>query len=586
MREKGVSIKMKNSKYFPFERNNYFYGKLLSVDDFRLEQKYGNDKRRMLNRFLYGAGVVTGMNVVGVDDTTILVESGLALDYSGREIVIDEPVARRLQTLEGFSDYEEDRNTGYLYLCVAYEEEETQAVHSISHSDQKGDTSFNKIREGYRLYLTHSEPEAQDLNCLSLYETVQMIYQDKGIRVRQSMPQFVCGGDSATLKIEVENMGQQEHFAFSYELELQCLTYQGQPRLSVSFDERLFEKANRYTVSYQLDVPSVKEAQAVVSLVPDSFKLRIGQNQTVEKSKGQTTLQIVSGNVREEVRRAYYEKGMEQILKDSNQSLYLAKISLLRAGDVVVINEIEKMPFHQYVAGSFLEDAMIRMLEQGGVGQGLNENDRAETSMKGRKDTYGIDMAEGVEEIELGMGSAKGKKLFSREISHGLGIGRTTIVLGIEGAISQEEYFGAGGIFQSNLPRVELGAKADFQRGVFVIGVHVLAAAQQDRIRVHWTAIRDRKELVEEKKEPRIFIRPNVLNLNTRESYFLEAVCSNMNEVGVVWKVKDHGGTIDASGMYTAPNAAGVYEVTAVSAADPEVKASIFVIVKEKRVNE
>ena len=96
---------MKNSKYFPFERNNYFYGKLLSVDDFCLEQKYGNDKRRMLNRFLYGAGVVIGMNVVGVDDTTILVESGLALDYSGREIVIDEPVARRLQTLEGFSDY-------------------------------------------------------------------------------------------------------------------------------------------------------------------------------------------------------------------------------------------------------------------------------------------------------------------------------------------------------------------------------------------------------------------------------------------------------------------------------------------------
>ena len=576
---------MKNSKYFPFERNNYFYGKLLSVDDFCLEQKYGNDKRRMLNRFLYGAGVVIGMNVVGVDDTTILVESGLALDYSGREIVIDEPVARRLQTLEGFSDYEDDRNTGYLYLCVAYEEEETQAVHSISHSDQKGNTSFNKIREGYRLYLTRSEPEAEVLNCRSLYETVQMIYQDKGIRVRQSIPRFVCGGDSATLKIEVENMGQQEHFAFSYELELYCLTYEGQSHLTVSFDELLFEKAGRYTVSYQLNVPSVKDAQVVVSLVPDSFKLRIGQNQTVEKSEGQMTLQIVSGNVREEVRRAHYERGMEQILQDNNQNLYLAKISLLRAGDVVVINEIEKMPFHQYVAGSFLEDAMIRMLEQGGVGQGMDENNRAETAMNGRRDAYGIDMAEGVEEIELGTGSAKGKRLFSREISHGLGIGRTTIVLSIEGAVSQEEYFGTGGVFQNDLPRVELGARADFQRGVFVIGARVLSASRQDRIRVHWTAIRDRKELAEEKKEPRIFIRPNVLNLNTRESYFLEAVCSNMNETGVVWQVKDHGGTIDANGMYTAPNAAGVYEVTAVSAAYPEVKASIFVIVREKGVS-
>ena len=576
---------MKNTKYFPYERNNYFYGKLLSVDDFRLEQKYGNDKRRMLNRFLCGAGVVTGMNVVGVDDTTILVESGLALDYSGREIVIDEPVARRLQTLEGFSDYEEDRNTGYLYLCVDYEEEETQAVHSISHSDQKGDTSFNKIKESYRLYLTRNEPEFQGLNYRSIYETDQVIYWDKGIRVRQSMPRFVCGGDGVELKIEVENMGQQEHFAFSYELELQCLTYEGRPRLTVSFDELLFEKAGRYTVSYQLNALNVKDTAAAVSLVPDSFKMRIGQNQTVEKAEAHTTLQISSRNVREEVRRNYYDKGMEQILKGSSQSIYLAKISLLRAGEVVVINEIEKMPFQQYAAVSFLQDAMIRMLEQGGIGQSMDGDRQGETAMNGRRDAYGVDMSEGVEEIELGAGSVKGKKLFSREISHGLGIGRTAIILSLEGETSQEEYFGAGGIFRNNLPKVELAAKTDLQRGVFVIGVRVLSADMQDKIRVHWTAVRDRKEILQEKKERRIFIRPNVLNLNTRESYFLEAVCSNMNETGVVWQVKDHGGTIDENGMYTAPNTAGVYEVTAVSAAYPEVKASIFVIVKEKDVN-
>ncbi|MCH5271841.1 MAG: hypothetical protein J1E83_14060 [Lachnospiraceae bacterium] len=576
---------MKNAKYFPFERNNYFYGKLLSVDDFRMEQQYGNDKRRMLNRFLYGTGVVTGMNVVAVDDTTVLVESGLALDYSGREIVIDEPVARRLQTLEGFGDYEEDRNTGYLYLCVAYEEEEVQAVHSISHSDQKDNTSFNKIREGYRLYLTRNEPGQDGLNYRSFYETTEQIYWDKGIRVRQSMPKFVRSGDSATLQIEVENMGQQEHFAFSYELELQCLTYEGRPHLTVSFDELLFEKAGRYLFSYELDALSIKDTQACISLVPESFKLRIGQNQTVEKAEGQTILQICSQSVREEVRRDFYENGMGQILKGGSQSLYLAKITLLRAGDVVVINEIEKMPFKQYAAVSVLEDVLFRMSELQESKDGITKTGGSETGTNSHRDAYGINIAEGVEEIELGMGSGKGKKLFSREISHGLGMGRTTVILSIEGISAQEEYFGTGGIFQSHQPRVELAARTDFKRGVFVIGVRVLSAASQDRIRVHWTAIRDRKELVEEKKEPRIFIRPNVLNLNVRESYFLEAVCSNMNETEVVWQVKGHGGTIDESGMYTAPNTAGVYEVMAVSAAYPEVKASIFVIVREKSEN-
>ena len=135
---------MKNTKYFPFERVNYFYGKLLSVDDFRLEQKYGNDKRRMLNRFLYGTGVVTGLNVVPVDNTTVLIESGLALDSVGREIVIDEPVVRKLQMLEGFSDYEEDRNTGYLYLCLAYEEEETEPIYSMGQAGRTDNTAFKK----------------------------------------------------------------------------------------------------------------------------------------------------------------------------------------------------------------------------------------------------------------------------------------------------------------------------------------------------------------------------------------------------------------------------------------------------------
>lgn len=576
---------MKNTKYFPFERNNYFYGKLLSVDDFQLEQKYGNDKRRMLNRFLYGTGVVTGMNVVAVDDTTVLVESGLALDYSGREIVIDEPVARRLQMLEGFSDYEEDRTTGYLYLCVAYDEEEIQAVHSISQGGQKGNTSYNKIKEGYRLFLTRNEPETECLSYRNIYETTQLIYWDKGIRVRQSMPKFARGKDGVELRIEVENMGQQENFAFSYELELQCMTYEGQPRITVSFDELLFEKAGRYTVSYQLDTMSVKDTKAAAALVPDSFKLRIGQNQTVEKAEGSITLQIGVRDEKEEVRRDYYEKGMDQILKDSsNQNLYLAKITLLRAGDSVVINEIEKMPFHQYVAGSVLEDALIRMLERGGGGQVIGGRER-EAAAGSRRDTSNILIAEGVEEIELGDGSGKNRKWFSREISHGLGIGRTTIVLSLEGEDSKEEYFGAGGIFQNNLPRVEMAAKTDFQKGSFVIGIQMLAATIQERIRIHWTAIRDRREILEEKKERRIFIRPNVLNLSTRESYYLEAVCSNMNEKGVTWQVKDQGGTIDSNGMYTAPNMAGVYEVTAVSVAYPEVKASIFVIVREKSVN-
>ena len=50
---------MKNLQYFPFERNQYYYGKLMTQQDFVSEQKYINDRRRLINRFLLGTGVVS-----------------------------------------------------------------------------------------------------------------------------------------------------------------------------------------------------------------------------------------------------------------------------------------------------------------------------------------------------------------------------------------------------------------------------------------------------------------------------------------------------------------------------------------------
>lgn len=576
---------MKNTKYFPFERNHYFYGKLLSVDDFRLEQKYGNDKRRMLNRFLYGAGVVTGMNVVGVDDMTILVESGLALDYAGREIVIDEPAVRKLGMLEGFSDYEEDRNTDYLYLCVAYEEEETERVHSISRSGQKGGEACNKIREGYRLFLTRKEPECELQTGRSLFESVQTVYWGRGIRVRQICPRFARGKSRVEMVIEVENMGQQDSFAFSYELDLNCMTYEGRSRLSVSFDELLFEKAGRYRFSYGLDVMGLKDTGGTAVLAPGSFRLRIGKKQTEEEAQAKSVIWISARDAQEEVRREYHEKGMDQIQKDgADQELYLAKLSLLRAGDAVIIDAIEKMPFGQYVSGSFLQDALLELAGRQGRGGAGAAAGAGDGRGNGFPDPAGVRIAEGVETIELGVGAGRGKRLFSREISHGLGMGGTAVILSLKGEKPQEAYFGAPGVFEDDLPQVELAARTDAQRGTFVIGLRTLSATPRERIEVKWTAVQDRRELLEDKKEQRIFIRPNVLNLNVRESYYLEAVCSNMLDTGVCWQVKDQGGTIDENGMYTAPNTAGVYEVTAASTAYPQVKASVFVIVREKGV--
>lgn len=73
----------------PPVRNRYFYGKLLDVFHFELEQNYFNAKRWMLNRLVSGYGVICGLNVqLGSDNQSVIVTPGIAIDRCGHEIIV------------------------------------------------------------------------------------------------------------------------------------------------------------------------------------------------------------------------------------------------------------------------------------------------------------------------------------------------------------------------------------------------------------------------------------------------------------------------------------------------------------------
>ena len=63
--------------------------------------------------------MVCGLNVVPIDDMTISVEPGLALDFSGREIVVDTPAVKKLSMIDGFDSFiRSGDEKKYLYLCM------------------------------------------------------------------------------------------------------------------------------------------------------------------------------------------------------------------------------------------------------------------------------------------------------------------------------------------------------------------------------------------------------------------------------------------------------------------------------------
>jgi len=77
------------------QRLNFFNGQRLAAVDLRTEQGYHMGMRRLLNRSLYSAGIVVGLEVDldKTDKHRVIVRQGLAFDNQGREIFIPTDVS-------------------------------------------------------------------------------------------------------------------------------------------------------------------------------------------------------------------------------------------------------------------------------------------------------------------------------------------------------------------------------------------------------------------------------------------------------------------------------------------------------------
>ena len=148
-----------NTDFFPLERNRYFYGKLLTVRDFELEQKYTRSAAQLMHRLVFGAGVVCGLGVSAGDDSTLLIESGMAIDYLGRMVAVEEPLLRKLQMIDGQETLHDQESA---YLCLKYQETDLEPVNAVGASSGES-RQCNITREGARLFLTAEEPDYRAL---------------------------------------------------------------------------------------------------------------------------------------------------------------------------------------------------------------------------------------------------------------------------------------------------------------------------------------------------------------------------------------------------------------------------------------
>jgi hypothetical protein len=145
------------------KRNKYFYGKLLDVSHMQLEQCYGIEKRRLLNRLALGPGVLCGLGVtVGVDGT-LCISPGVATDGCGREIVVPvaHPNIKPDQPTDALGIAVGDPLTGgqtTIYLCYTECDTERTEVY-VSECDGVATTAPSVTEERYRVIVRAGVPD-------------------------------------------------------------------------------------------------------------------------------------------------------------------------------------------------------------------------------------------------------------------------------------------------------------------------------------------------------------------------------------------------------------------------------------------
>lgn len=145
-----------------FERPRFFGGMLLTEDDLQSMTDYMVGKRKLTNRYVFGAGVVCGLDLGRdpCDPGTIIVDPGYAIDCCGNDIVVECP--ETVDILDLVAQLRRDKGTDCgepcndlddpvtYHLFIRYAEQSSSPVAPYATDDcATGECEFSRVREGY-----------------------------------------------------------------------------------------------------------------------------------------------------------------------------------------------------------------------------------------------------------------------------------------------------------------------------------------------------------------------------------------------------------------------------------------------------
>ncbi len=596
---------MASNQVYPFERNRYYPGKMLTTADFQAEQSYHINKMRFLNSLFYGAGIVCGCGVVNLDDLSILVESGVVIDGDGREIIIDSSVVKKLSAIEGFDSLKS--NTAC--LCVRFKEKDIHSVYAVSHKESDQEYEYNRISEGYEIFLVDKEEYDEGIELESEFLQKETLFRGADFEAYLIMPTIASKGRNLKAQIEIHKISSAE-VKLSYNAILDVPNFaapDGSSQIDINVDDVELSEGGVYTKDFWMTVQYQAGSEANVILRSGSATGFVDDKAITVENSFAMRIRLSDERPQSLIRRENGKLSLEMRNISDSSAIMLAEIDLMRTDSAYVIEKVHEITKNQYIelpSQTALKNQCLEFfIKDADISEPAPKEDtRMQPVFTPDYTASGLkDVATGVLEIPLGREARAGDIRYSGEITHGLGAGNVYISIGYEylsqdqalGASAKSTVYGNPELFSrqnQQLVDAETAVRVLNDKGSFVVAARLLRDVDFLVLTYRWVAIKfpTGEELAAADyygksitaKTPTVVMRP-------RENYYFGVEYHNMEPCSITYELTATGsGEISTDGVYTAPAKEGVYEVRIYCSDMPMVCTYAYAIVKATATSE
>ncbi|NLV86817.1 MAG: hypothetical protein GX025_06330, partial [Clostridiales bacterium] len=592
-----------NSQLLPFERNRYYVGKLLTSADFQVEQVYGSQKRRFINEMMFGGGIVCGLGVYSLDDLSIMIESGLALDFWGREIVVENSVMKKLSAIDGF----EELQTNRAVLCLKYDEQAVHPVYAVSAGNQGEGYEHNRIREGYSLCLFDRAALPENSLDFSAFISTSVLYEDSDFRVSLSLPSSIPCNQAVRLRVSVTQLSSTGE-SLTLQIPLQTpalLNEEGEHSLDIKIDELSCGQGKTITRDYKMTARPVPSPDSTLMAATDSISVKVGGVSRSATEPFLLKISVTELSSESVIAKAIGSVSLEaRNIEGSSELIELAEFSLQRTKSAYLIESVIEDGVKKYIKAN-ADDSLRREYRDWFLPLApQEENEKNHSGTEGspsgspREPVY----ASGVCEIPLPAGLKSGQVVYSDEIIHGLGKGLIYVSAGFEyfaedkklGATARHTLYGDPDLFEGDnlsIPASSLAVKVLNDRGSFVIAVKIYEPSPMVVLTLRWNAFsfpigEESAKLQKLEGKSISAVRPTVV-MGARESHYFSVNFKNMEPCTLTYELTEKdSGQITPDGIYTAPAKEGIYEIRISCADMPLITTYAYAVVKKHLAQE